>query len=160
MCVYCNLLHSNSFVGNNYVAAVYKAVGTFLFGAAASQSLTDIAKYSVGRLRPHFLDICDPDWAKINCSDGYIENYVCRGDAQKVKEGRCVGLRAGTLHALADPDRRRGSPAAPRGALGALAVSQKDPGPGFLLIPVPRHGPACVPIAALEGAAVSRRPPV
>lgn len=86
--VYCNLLHSNSFIRNNYVATIYKAVGTFLFGAAASQSLTDIAKYSIGRLRPHFLDICDPDWSKINCTDGYIENYVCRGNAQKVKEGR------------------------------------------------------------------------
>ncbi|KAF6126455.1 phospholipid phosphatase 1 [Phyllostomus discolor] len=88
VCVYCNLLHSDSFVRNHYVAAIYKAVGTFLFGAAASQSLTDIAKYSIGRLRPHFLDVCDPDWAKVNCSDGYIENVVCRGDAQKVKEAR------------------------------------------------------------------------
>lgn len=88
--VYCNLLHSNSFIRNNYVATIYKAVGTFLFGAAASQSLTDIAKYSIGRLRPHFLDVCDPDWTKINCSDGYIEYYVCRGNAHRVKEGRCV----------------------------------------------------------------------
>ncbi|XP_019598721.1 phospholipid phosphatase 1 isoform X3 [Rhinolophus sinicus] len=86
--VYCNVLHSNSFIRNNYIATIYKAIGTFLFGAAASQSLTDIAKYSIGRLRPHFLDVCDPDWSKINCSDGYIENYICRGNAQKVKEGR------------------------------------------------------------------------
>ncbi|KAB0369631.1 hypothetical protein FD755_018624 [Muntiacus reevesi] len=88
--VYFNLLHSNSFIRNNYIATIYKAIGTFLFGAAASQSLTDIAKYSIGRLRPHFLDVCDPDWSKINCSDGYIENYICRGNAQKVKEGRCA----------------------------------------------------------------------
>ena len=88
--VYFSLLHSNSFIRNNYIATIYKAIGTFLFGAAASQSLTDIAKYSIGRLRPHFLDVCDPDWSKVNCSDGYIENYICRGNAQKVKEGRCV----------------------------------------------------------------------
>nr|XP_005887442.1 PREDICTED: lipid phosphate phosphohydrolase 1 isoform X1 [Bos mutus] len=86
--VYFSLLHSNSFIRNNYIATIYKAIGTFLFGAAASQSLTDIAKYSIGRLRPHFLDVCDPDWSKVNCSDGYIENYICRGNAQKVKEGR------------------------------------------------------------------------
>ncbi|XP_022373682.1 phospholipid phosphatase 1 isoform X2 [Enhydra lutris kenyoni] len=86
--VYYNLLHSNSFIRNNYIATIYKAIGTFLFGAAASQSLTDIAKYSIGRLRPHFLDVCDLDWSKINCSVGYIENYICRGNAQKVKEGR------------------------------------------------------------------------
>nr|KAF6366391.1 hypothetical protein mPipKuh1_009811 [Pipistrellus kuhlii] len=88
VCVYCNLLHSNSFIRNNYVATIYKAVGTFLFGAGASQSLTDIAKYSIGRLRPHFLDVCDIDWSKINCSDGYIEYYVCRGNPLRVKEGR------------------------------------------------------------------------
>ncbi|XP_049624086.1 phospholipid phosphatase 1 isoform X1 [Suncus etruscus] len=88
LCVYFKQLHSNSFIRNNYVATIYKATGTFLFGAAASQSLTDIAKYSIGRLRPHFLDICNPDWSHINCSEGYIENYVCRGDSQKIKEGR------------------------------------------------------------------------
>ncbi|KAG8519818.1 Phospholipid phosphatase 1, partial [Galemys pyrenaicus] len=86
--VYFNLLHSNSFIRNNYIATIYKGIGTFLFGAAASQSLTDIAKYSIGRLRPHFLDICDPDWSKINCTaGGYIENFICQGNAQKVKEG-------------------------------------------------------------------------
>uniref|UniRef100_A0A0F7YZV4 Phospholipid phosphatase 1 n=1 Tax=Micrurus fulvius TaxID=8637 RepID=A0A0F7YZV4_MICFL len=84
--VYHNCLHSNSFVRNNYVAAIYKALGTFLFGAAVSQSLTDIAKYSIGRLRPHFLDICKPD--RINCSAGYIENFKCLGDKVKVNEGR------------------------------------------------------------------------
>ncbi|XP_004608490.1 phospholipid phosphatase 1 isoform X2 [Sorex araneus] len=88
LCVYFNLLHSNSFVRNNYVATIYKAIGTFLFGAACSQSLTDIAKYSIGRLRPHFLEVCDPDWSKINCSEGYIEDFECRGDARKVREGR------------------------------------------------------------------------
>ncbi|XP_051039030.1 phospholipid phosphatase 1 isoform X2 [Phodopus roborovskii] len=86
--VYFSTLQSNSFVGNHYIATIYKAIGTFLFGAAASQSLTDIAKYSIGRLRPHFLAVCDLDWSKINCSDGYIETYVCRGNAEKVKEGR------------------------------------------------------------------------
>ncbi|XP_051028362.1 phospholipid phosphatase 1 isoform X2 [Acomys russatus] len=86
--VYFSTLRSNSFVNNHYVATIYKAVGTFLFGAAASQSLTDIAKYSVGRLRPHFLAVCNPDWSKINCSDGYIETYICQGSATKVREGR------------------------------------------------------------------------
>ncbi|XP_063151728.1 phospholipid phosphatase 1 isoform X2 [Candoia aspera] len=86
--VYHNCLHSNSFVRNNYIAAIYKALGTFLFGAAVSQSLTDIAKYSIGRLRPHFLDICKLDWHRINCSAGYIENFKCLGDKAKVNEGR------------------------------------------------------------------------
>ncbi|KAM9306490.1 phospholipid phosphatase 1 isoform 1-T1 [Pholidichthys leucotaenia] len=86
--VYLNRLKSKSSFGS-YVACVYKAVGTFLFGAAMSQSLTDIAKYSIGRLRPHFLDVCQPDWSLINCSAGaYIEDFTCRGDPTKVNEGR------------------------------------------------------------------------
>lgn len=86
--VYLKRLRSKSSFGS-YVASVYKAVGTFLFGAAMSQSLTDIAKYSIGRLRPHFLDVCRPDWKSIECSEGaYIENYTCTGDATKVNEGR------------------------------------------------------------------------
>ncbi|XP_008571318.1 PREDICTED: lipid phosphate phosphohydrolase 1 [Galeopterus variegatus] len=100
LCVYFNFLHSNSFIRNNYIATIYKAIGTFLFGAAASQSLTDIAKYSIGRLRPHFLDVCDPDWSKINCSDGYIENYICRGNAEKVKEGSSVTCNNGRVNML------------------------------------------------------------
>ncbi|XP_069632085.1 phospholipid phosphatase 1 isoform X5 [Haliaeetus albicilla] len=86
--VFYNHLHSNSFVRNNYIATIYKAIGTFIFGAAASQSLTDIAKYSIGRLRPHFLAVCQPDWTRINCSLGYIENFSCQGDKAKINEGR------------------------------------------------------------------------
>uniref|UniRef100_A0A3Q0S3U2 Phospholipid phosphatase 1 n=1 Tax=Amphilophus citrinellus TaxID=61819 RepID=A0A3Q0S3U2_AMPCI len=86
--VHLNRIKSKSSFGS-YVARVYKAVGTFLFGAAMSQSLTDIAKYSIGRLRPHFLDVCKPDWKQINCSAGtYIENFTCTGDPTKVNEGR------------------------------------------------------------------------
>ncbi|KAM9735614.1 phospholipid phosphatase 1 isoform 1-T1 [Menidia menidia] len=86
--VYLQRLKSKSPFGS-YVACLYKAVGTFLFGAAMSQSLTDIAKYSIGRLRPHFLDVCRPDWKSISCSSGgYIENYTCTGDPTMVNEGR------------------------------------------------------------------------
>ncbi|XP_038589658.1 phospholipid phosphatase 1 isoform X2 [Micropterus salmoides] len=89
----CLLVHlkrikSKSSFGS-YIACVYKAIGTFLFGAAMSQSLTDIAKYSIGRLRPHFLDVCKPDWTRINCSSGaYIEDFPCTGDPTSVTEGR------------------------------------------------------------------------
>ncbi|KAG8176434.1 hypothetical protein JTE90_026652 [Oedothorax gibbosus] len=44
---------------------IYTRIGVFLFGACMSQLTTDIAKYSIGRLRPHFLDVCKPS---INCS--------------------------------------------------------------------------------------------
>ncbi|KAG9355036.1 hypothetical protein JZ751_001749 [Albula glossodonta] len=87
--VYFKRIKSKSAVRNNYVACVYKAVGTFVFGAAMSQSLTDIAKYSIGRLRPHFLDVCKPAWEHINCkSGGYIDNFTCTGDRVMVDEAR------------------------------------------------------------------------
>lgn len=35
----------------------YKKIGIFAFGAAVSQMTTDIAKYSIGRLRPHFMSV-------------------------------------------------------------------------------------------------------
>ncbi|EHA99009.1 Lipid phosphate phosphohydrolase 3 [Heterocephalus glaber] len=79
---------SRSTIQNPYVAALYKQVGCFLFGCAISQSFTDIAKVSIGRLRPYFLSICDPDISQINCSQGYIQNYQCRGPDNKVQEAR------------------------------------------------------------------------
>ncbi|XP_063818289.1 phospholipid phosphatase 1 isoform X2 [Pseudophryne corroboree] len=88
LCVFYNRLQSNGFVRNHYVATIYKALGTFIFGAAVSQSLTDIAKYTIGRLRPHFIDACKPDWTQINCSTGYIEKFVCTGNAVTASEAR------------------------------------------------------------------------
>lgn len=79
----------NQSLGTKYVACVYKAVGSYVFGAAASQSLTDIAKYSIGRLRPNFLAVCKPPWDRINCKPGgYIENFTCTGDKFLVDEAR------------------------------------------------------------------------
>nr|XP_046156592.1 phospholipid phosphatase 3-like isoform X2 [Oncorhynchus gorbuscha] len=79
---------SKSFIGNPYVSSLYKQVGVFIFGCAISQSFTDIAKVSVGRMRPHFLDVCNPDWSAINCSLGYITSYTCKGPESKVQEAR------------------------------------------------------------------------
>ncbi|CAL8370237.1 unnamed protein product [Boreogadus saida] len=79
---------SKSFVGNPYIAALYRQVGVFVFGCAISQSFTDIAKVSVGRLRPHFLAVCNPDFSTINCSLGYITDYQCQGPESRVQEAR------------------------------------------------------------------------
>lgn len=80
---------SRSFIQNPYVAALYKQVGCFAFGCAISQSFTDIAKVSVGRLRPNFLAVCKVNFSTINCSEGYIENYQCaEGTEKEVLEAR------------------------------------------------------------------------
>lgn len=64
----------------------YQVVGVFLFGCACQQLTTDVAKYSIGRLRPHFFDVCQPD---INCSLPeyrwkYIEVFECLGENKKL----------------------------------------------------------------------------
>ncbi|XP_067370732.1 phospholipid phosphatase 3 isoform X2 [Channa argus] len=89
-CIRIHQLHegTKSFVGNPYVAALYKQIGVFIFGCAISQSFTDIAKVSVGRMRPHFIDVCRPDFTLIDCSLGYITNYTCTGEDSNVQEAR------------------------------------------------------------------------
>ncbi|CAL9695697.1 unnamed protein product [Knipowitschia caucasica] len=89
-CYRIHQLHegTKSFVGNPYVAALYKQMGVFIFGCAVSQSFTDIAKVSVGRMRPHFLDVCKPDFSTIDCSLGYITQYTCTGKESDVQEAR------------------------------------------------------------------------
>ncbi|XP_053155318.1 phospholipid phosphatase 3-like isoform X2 [Hemicordylus capensis] len=84
-----NLPHnSHSIVSNPYVAALYKEIGAFLFGCTVGQSLTNMAKITVGRLRPHFLAACRPNFTRINCSAGYLEDYVCTGGISEEKEAR------------------------------------------------------------------------
>ena len=61
----------------SYVWALYTTIGVFAFGCCCSQLLTDIAKYSIGRLRPHFLAICNPDW-----------NQVCHTIRMRHSKGR------------------------------------------------------------------------
>lgn len=62
---------------------LYKVVGTFLFGAAVSQSLTDLAKYTIGRPRPNFLAVCAP-----KVCVGYVKSINCTGSLQNVTESR------------------------------------------------------------------------
>uniref|UniRef100_A0A2K5QTR4 Phosphatidic acid phosphatase type 2/haloperoxidase domain-containing protein n=1 Tax=Cebus imitator TaxID=2715852 RepID=A0A2K5QTR4_CEBIM len=100
--VHTSRLYSHSDL-NNYVAAVYKVLGTFLFGAAVSPSLTDLAKYTIGCLHPNFLAVCDPEWSRVNCSVYVQLERVCRGNAADVTEARWVwmsSLQSGGQHPL------------------------------------------------------------
>lgn len=80
--VYTKRLHSNSQF-NQYLSALYKIVGTYLFGAAVSQSLTDLAKFTIGRPRPNFLSVCSP----VTCN-GYMVQINCTGNPRNVTESR------------------------------------------------------------------------
>ncbi|KAG7510161.1 hypothetical protein JOB18_015186 [Solea senegalensis] len=80
--VHTKRLHSNSKF-NQYMSALYKVVGTYLFGAAVSQSLTDLAKFTIGRPRPNFMAVCAP----IHC-EGYMLHINCTGSIRNVTESR------------------------------------------------------------------------
>ncbi|KAL0201527.1 hypothetical protein M9458_004714, partial [Cirrhinus mrigala] len=70
--VYTKRLYSNSEF-NQYAAALYKVVGT--------QSLTDMAKYTIGRLRPNFMAVCAPE-----VCNGYMLVINCTGNPRNVTE--------------------------------------------------------------------------
>ncbi|KAK4885421.1 hypothetical protein RN001_001692 [Aquatica leii] len=63
----------------SWVWNAYCVIGVFLFGTACSQLTTDIMKYTIGRLRPHFYTVCIPS---VNCTDPknfyiYHEEFHC-----------------------------------------------------------------------------------
>ncbi|XP_041958856.1 phospholipid phosphatase 3-like isoform X1 [Alosa sapidissima] len=81
-------VHSKAFVQNLYISCLYKELGSFMFGCCVSQSLTNIAKLSVGRLRPHFLQACGVTYASLNCTPGaYMTSVSCR-DPELEEEAR------------------------------------------------------------------------
>ncbi|KAL7851221.1 hypothetical protein AOLI_G00215770 [Acnodon oligacanthus] len=80
--VYTKRLYSNSGF-NQYAAALYKVLGTFLFGGCVSQSLTDMAKFTIGRPRPNFMAVCAPTVCK-----GYMLQINCTGNPRNVTESR------------------------------------------------------------------------
>ncbi|RZC38678.1 PAP2 domain containing protein [Asbolus verrucosus] len=78
----------------NWCYNAYYVILVFAFGMACSQLMTDIMKYTVGRLRPHFITICAPN---INCSlpakqHIYHIDFNCtsnyKNDARLMKEMR------------------------------------------------------------------------
>ena len=84
--MFCGLPMHSAIVSSLY-AYLY-----FLNGMAFTVLLATSAHSLVGRLRPHFLDVCRPDWDQIGCNlDGrqkavYITNYTCRGDVERFGE--------------------------------------------------------------------------
>jgi len=69
----------------------------FCFGLLLTFDATEVGKYTIGRLRPHFLAVCQPQLSDgTMCSDPvnlhrYVENYECAGEGftvEDVRQGR------------------------------------------------------------------------
>jgi len=68
---------------------LYRHFGYYALGAVSCLLFTEIAKYTIGRLRPHFLTICAPEYSDELCKDGSSllyekfvvedENEICKG---------------------------------------------------------------------------------
>ena len=65
----------------------------YFTGLLLSLVVTDMGKIVIGRLRPHFIDVCKPDFSTFNCSDVlghpvYVTEYRCLGDSSMVIAAR------------------------------------------------------------------------
>lgn len=84
---------SDQWTVRNYFVLLYKIYGIYLFGQAVTMSMTELGKFTVGRLRPHFLAVCQPNRTALDCSGEiyyrYITEDVCTsGDTAKLIEAR------------------------------------------------------------------------
>ncbi|KAH8258708.1 hypothetical protein KR038_004336 [Drosophila bunnanda] len=70
----------------------------FCFGMLLTFDATEVGKYSIGRLRPHFLAVCQPQLTDGSlCSDPanlhrYVENYECAGEGYSIEDVRQARL--------------------------------------------------------------------
>jgi len=67
---------------DQFFVRLYVFIGYYVLGACFNQLMIAIAKYSIGRLRPHFIDVCKPESLDLNAtcqSHIYITDYVCTG---------------------------------------------------------------------------------
>lgn len=63
--------------------------GYFILGFFICQTLTDVIKFTVGRLRPNFIAVCMPQWDKLDCTNhAYIIQANCTGDEKIVRDAR------------------------------------------------------------------------
>ncbi|CAD6195264.1 unnamed protein product [Caenorhabditis auriculariae] len=58
---------------------LYCFIGYFFVGVCFNQLMVDIAKYTIGRQRPHFMDVCRPSQGYLQCvnPDLYITDFNC-----------------------------------------------------------------------------------
>ena len=71
---------------------LYRHFGYLTFGGIASIVFTDLSKFTIGRLRPHFLTVCQPEYREDICQDenGY-QQFITLNETEI-----CQGLQANT----------------------------------------------------------------
>ncbi|KAF5401847.1 Lipid phosphate phosphohydrolase 1 [Paragonimus heterotremus] len=79
---------------------MYNFVITHLVAAGVCFLLTTLIKYNFGRLRPHFLEICQPDTLP-SPAQPYVSSYTCRGTNRKALEDVFLSFLSGHASAAA-----------------------------------------------------------
>jgi len=79
------LKRNETFTWTKFARELYSVLGTFVFFSFIVQVLTETCKYTIGRLRPHFLDVCNPNitFTDLDCGTSfnprYVTDYTCMG---------------------------------------------------------------------------------
>ena len=63
-----------------YVFEMFVLMIMFIYGSGITIFVTEVGKYSIGRLRPHYFSVCRPDWLKINCTNTIGEKNLINGN--------------------------------------------------------------------------------
>lgn len=81
------LKRAATFTWPRFVRELYSVLGIFVFGSLVTQLLTDTSKYTLGRLRPHFLAVCRPNitvgeeaFCGPSTAPVYVTDFECLGD--------------------------------------------------------------------------------
>ncbi|KAH8419569.1 hypothetical protein KR222_006812 [Zaprionus bogoriensis] len=75
----------------SFISECYKIIGVYLFGLGLALLAIRVTKVTTGRLRPYFMDVCQPSWASAADADAkescaqqsaanatrYIDDYNC-----------------------------------------------------------------------------------
>lgn len=70
----------------------------FLFGAAIQQTSVNIGKFTTGRLRPHFLAACKPNYTAFSCVDDFHQpQYVTEDVCTAEEEYKTLDMRYSLL---------------------------------------------------------------
>ncbi|KJH51556.1 PAP2 family protein [Dictyocaulus viviparus] len=98
--------HGQNKVANYFLTSTFLYL-KYLFTFASCIFLMEYLKCTVGRLRPHFLSVCQPDWSRMNCTGReYIpasETYCMNPDARRIRAARTSfpsGHAAAAFHVL------------------------------------------------------------
>ena len=71
---------------NRFVVRLYVFLGYFFLGVCFNQLMVDVSKYTIGRHRPHFMSICQPNvgWKSCPSDHTYITQFECNGTEKRL----------------------------------------------------------------------------